>query len=1115
MKIKHHHLIPAALIAVSLMSLNPAARADSGYWAVDGGGNWSTTASWLNGIVADGATNTAYFTNNVTANRTVTLDTARTIGNLTIGRSGGYIGNNLAIGGSQYLTLDNSGNPPVITCFPLKSAGNSAVNFSPRLLGTSGLTKMGTGTLWLQGNSFISGNLIIAQGRVFTYLTPYALGYMNVIISNGCYLSFYVGGTYSGNNFTLNGIGQTQDAQVKSALYADNYNTVTLDSSDTITLNATSDIGTSAASGGQGAIVTINGTITGPGGLVKNGAAYPQGLLVLGNGSVADYAGPTLVSNGTFAVDTTLVNSAVTNYSGTYLAGIGFIANSATLLTNATLKPNRTNQIGTLSISNLTCATGSKLSFLLNPSDLTEGSYVNDELLVTNLVLTGGTTNLVAFQNTSSPAVGRHVIVEYITASGLTNLTLTPAFAAQAYHPGLDISVPGQVAVVISNSAITDVTWVGGNANNLWDLVSTTNWNDGVNPAVFNNGQTVHFTDTGNNASPVLLKGTLQPALVSVESSINYTFAGSGRLSGSGGFQKITGSGLLTLANATNNYTGPTMISTGTLQLGTNNIIPSGTGYGDFTLAGGTLDMNGFSQSVNDLTALTSGAVDNTSTNPCILTINDQGPDSTGGYIFHGQIMNSGGGPLTVVKTGSSMIQWSPGAGPFTYTGGTILNAGRALVLANNVFGYGDVTISNGAVVNLWGPNVTAPVTNNFWLYSVGTTWFNQLLNTITCGNVGTTVLSGTIHLMNTATLGASGAAGAVLDVSGQITGPGALQMNYPSSSGYLSILQLSNSSNNFTGGLQLYGGWLQCLANGVIPNGSGYGNVSIINPTNAAPLTPLTLLDLSGNSEEINGLSGNGVVTNSSPTPASLTVGNNNANGAFSGSIVGAVALQKVGTGTLLLDGTNTYTGGTTVSAGTLSGSGMLASAVSIQSAATLAPGDAAAGILTVNGGLTINGNLLFKLDKSSPLTNDLVVVTGSLSSAGTGTLTVTNLGPALFAGDRFVLFSQPLVNGGALSISGPVGVTFTNLLATDGSIKVLSAPTASNPTNLMFSVSGGALQLSWPADHLGWYAQSNAVGVVHSSSWFDIPGSQQETSLNIPINSALPQVYYRLRHP
>lgn len=182
MKLKLHHLIPAALIAASLISLEPAARADSGYWAVDANGNWATNANWLNGVVADGAGNTAYFTNNITAARTVTLDTARTIGNLTVGRSGGYIGFNLGFGGSQYLTLDNSGNPPVITCWPLKSALNSAVNFTPRLIGTSGFTKMGTGTLWLQGNNLgISGNLIIAQGRVFAYQNTFALGNMSVL----------------------------------------------------------------------------------------------------------------------------------------------------------------------------------------------------------------------------------------------------------------------------------------------------------------------------------------------------------------------------------------------------------------------------------------------------------------------------------------------------------------------------------------------------------------------------------------------------------------------------------------------------------------------------------------------------------------------------------------------------------------------------------------------------------------------------------------------------------------------------------------------------------------------------------------------------------------------
>jgi autotransporter-associated beta strand protein len=50
-----------------------------------------------------------------------------------------------------------------------------------------------------------------------------------------------------------------------------------------------------------------------------------------------------------------------------------------------------------------------------------------------------------------------------------------------------------------------------------------------------------------------------------------------------------------------------------------------------------------------------------------------------------------------------------------------------------------------------------------------------------------------------------------------------------------------------------------------------------------------------------------------------SLTVGSNNRNATFAGVIQGLGGLTKIGTGTLTLSGSNTYTGGTTVSAGTL----------------------------------------------------------------------------------------------------------------------------------------------------------------------------------------------------
>ena len=74
---------------------------------------------------------------------------------------------------------------------------------------------------------------------------------------------------------------------------------------------------------------------------------------------------------------------------------------------------------------------------------------------------------------------------------------------------------------------------------------------------------------------------------------------------------------------------------------------------------------------------------------------------------------------------------------------------------------------------------------------------------------------------------------------------------------------------------------------------------------------------------------------------------------------------------------------------------------------------------------------------------------------------------------------------------------------------------PPADNPTNITYSFSGSSLELTWPGSYLGWYAQSNAVSLMDSNSWFDIPGSQTATNLSITVNPAQPEVFYRMRKP
>lgn len=73
-------------------------------------------------------------------------------------------------------------------------------------------------------------------------------------------------------------------------------------------------------------------------------------------------------------------------------------------------------------------------------------------------------------------------------------------------------------------------------------------------------------------------------------------------------------------------------------------------------------------------------------------------------------------------------------------------------------------------------------------------------------------------------------------------------------------------------------------------------------------------------------------------------------------------------------------------------------------------------------------------------------------------------------------------------------------------------------NSTNIVFSVSGGQLTLSWPADHTGWTleAQTNnpsAPGLT--TNWYPISGSSATDEFVVPINSTNGSVFYRLVYP
>ena len=71
-------------------------------------------------------------------------------------------------------------------------------------------------------------------------------------------------------------------------------------------------------------------------------------------------------------------------------------------------------------------------------------------------------------------------------------------------------------------------------------------------------------------------------------------------------------------------------------------------------------------------------------------------------------------------------------------------------------------------------------------------------------------------------------------------------------------------------------------------------------------------------------------------------------------------------------------------------------------------------------------------------------------------------------------------------------------------------------SPTNLIASISGRNLTLSWPADHIGWrlQAQTNPPNAGLGTHWFNVANTSGTNSYNLIIDPSAPTVFYRLAY-
>lgn len=1123
-------------LAFAMIALSLPAAAQTGTWSDTGSGpsNWSTAARWTSSTVANGASNSATFGSNITQLTTVTVDSTRTIGNITFSDNAAA-GSPWLLRGTSTLTLDNGASQAVITKTTTTTISAPIAGSNIRINGGASINLIGsntgiTGNLTLGGvnganignsNAFGSAAVNLAAAEVVGGTTR------GIAIAN----NFTFNSTFYQNSFglTLNGTltltGGGQGFQTWAAL------------SDTIQAGAVN-LGANNLNVGGGAVggLRISGNISGTGGVAKSGNSA---LTLSGSNS---YTGATNVTAGRLNFDSTSNTSDLTiSNTGTILGGEGSSSNAITLGAG-----------GILAVDPSTTASLSTTGALSIPGAVT-------------LVL----------EPTQAMTSGVNVIdaVKYGTFTGteISNLILPSGIRS------------GVLANDTVNSKITlsletgTRTWEGSSSFPDWDSLSTDSWFEGDKK--FGVGDSVLFDDTAAAGGTVYVVGKLIPASVTFNnSSLDYnlvpvnTTPNANEITGGTKLVK-SGTGLVTLTN-TNSYTGGTTINGGTLSF-VNGALGT---YGNITMNGGTLKWeSGNTQDISRRLFLSDGKTAALDTGANNVSFNT----SLGGITAT---------TASVVKAGSGILTLNNSFSTGTYSGGTTVNGGTLslgtggtgnVTCSPAALGTGLVTINSGARVRLWIQNtLTHEIANNFLIdggrfhgedgiYNVNGTisvgaggatfsavWGgkNLNLNGVISGNGpvtvesssaqvrffnnmtytgATTVSNGSLLLNGTdATSGYTVATGATLvlrnaNITGNISGPGTVTKDI-STFGSSTINGNNNTYSgpttvnidrftvgaagviNGTSGITVQAQWNANFNNlgsvttpgNITINGSGNttgGGVTTDSSTFRNSGTVNAAILLLNSSAATNTTANRGGTYTQTAGTTTLTTGATLAanSGTGAAGTAGNDAALNLNGGALILptlaldSGTLTANGGTlTLGTGGITSSGANAVSLNLGAttlaasaawstpvAATLTDSTTGTTVDTIGGNITLSG---------------ILSGSGNLIKAGTGTLvlsgansrtgaTTVQLGTLAVDGDSLADSTDLRINGGVVAPSG--GTEVVNKLffgATQQAAGTWGA-TGSGAThidNTRFSGTGVVSVTSGPPSGYSTWASANAGG-------------------------------------
>jgi autotransporter-associated beta strand protein len=619
--------------------------------------------------------------------------------------------------------------------------------------------------------------------------------------------------------------------------------------------------------------------------------------------------------------------------------------------------------------------------------------------------------------------------------------------------------------------------WLGAGNSGQWDTSSSANWFDLSNSVqtVFNPGDQVHFNDVAGAPTNVSIPSSVAPSLITVDATSNYTFTGSGPITGTGGLVK-KGSGTLTMTSGAN-FTGPITVGGGTVYAG------------NFALAGVS------SITVTNNSTLDFGGADVSGSKPVFVSgtgVGNVGALINTSFETYNNVMG-----ITLIgdSTFGGSSRWDLASGS-TITGPYNLTLNRAnsgvygewksVNISTNV---GDILLATGKLgvsgmsSSFGNSSKLLTVNNNFELdfWSGGC---NRTIHVLNNGKVqifsSPDTVSGNMIFEENAQWYLYGGSG-TQNLSGNATFNG------------VAHFLVGDAHRAYNGVLSGTGGFVV----------DGWNHQMIFSASNT--YSGPTII---GDGPQV-ALTGTGSISHSSL----IFFGGNNA-------------------GSTHLDANSRPDQMLTLASGqTLGGIGQIAGRLTVGAGATLAPagtnttigittGQNSTGTVSATGDIALNGTTVIKLNGSG--TNDAVTsTTGSIALGGTLSLQNINAVP-LAAGDSFQIFNAGSVTGsftGIAPMTPGAGLAWNTSQLASGIVSVVAA--ASQPVISSIVASGGNLIFSGTNGTAGgtYYVLTSTDVTVPLAGWTPVStntfGPGGVFSVTNAISLGTPKSFFLLKLP